>query len=43
MTDGLKSAMSYCGAEDIETFQANCDFIKVTSAGQVEAKPHLMG
>lgn len=43
MTEGLKSAMSYCGANDIKTFQANCDFIKVTNAGQVEAKPHLMG
>jgi IMP dehydrogenase len=43
MTDGLKSAMSYCGAEDIETFQAKCDFMEVTNAGQVEAKPHLMG
>jgi len=40
--EGLKSAMSYCGAVDIETFQANCDFVGVTPAGQVEAKPHLM-
>ena len=40
--EGLKSAMSYCGAIDIETFQANCDFVRVTSAGQIEAKPHLM-
>lgn len=40
--EGLKSAMSYVGADNIEDFQAKCDFIRITSAGQVEAKPHLM-
>ena len=30
------------GANDIEEFQSKCELIKVTNAGVVEAKPHLL-
>jgi IMP dehydrogenase len=42
ITDGLKSAMSYVGAENIEEFRKNIEFVQVTQAGQIEAKPHLL-
>ena len=40
--DGLKSSMSYVGVNNIEEFQSKCELIKVTNAGVVEAKPHLL-
>ena len=40
--DGLKSSMSYVGANNIEEFQSKCELIKVTNAGVIEAKPHLL-
>ena len=40
--DGLKSSMSYVGANNIEEFQSKCELIKVTNAGVLEAKPHLL-
>ena len=40
--DGLKSSMSYVGANNIEEFQSKCELIKVTNAGIIEAKPHLL-
>ncbi len=43
LTDGIKSAMSYVGTDNILDFQAKCEFVKVTPAGQVEARPHLIG
>ena len=42
ITDGLKSSMSYVGAKNIEEFHSKCELIKVTNAGVVEAKPHLL-
>jgi len=38
--DGLKSAMSYVGADTIPHFQNQSVFCRVTQAGQLEAKPH---
>lgn len=38
--DGLKSAMSYVGADNIPHFQDQSVFCRVTQAGQLEAKPH---
>jgi len=38
--DGLKSSMSYVGAETIPQFQNKAVFCRVTQAGQLEAKPH---
>ena len=40
--DGLRSSMSYVGASNIEEFQSKAELIKVTNAGVVEAKPHLL-
>ena len=40
--DGLKSSMSYVGANNLEEFQSKCKLIKVTNAGVIEAKPHLL-
>ena len=40
--DGLKSSMSYVGANNLEEFHSKCELIKVTNAGVIEAKPHLL-
>lgn len=37
---GLRSAMSYVGANNIKEFQNNAEFIRVTSAGITENKAH---
>ena len=37
---GLKSGMSYVGARTIKELQMNTEFIKITSAGMRESKPH---
>ncbi|MBT4208534.1 IMP dehydrogenase [Candidatus Woesearchaeota archaeon] len=42
ISDGLRSSMSYVGASNIEEFQTKCEFVEVTNAGIIEAKPHLM-
>tara|TARA_B100000674_G_C37776182_1_gene884953 strand:- start:542 stop:1027 length:486 start_codon:yes stop_codon:yes gene_type:complete len=40
--DGLKSSMSYVGAKNILEYQVKCEFVRVTSNGLTEAKPHLL-
>lgn len=40
LTDGLRSALSYAGAENLDQF--NPDYIQVTSAGVHESRPHLL-
>ena len=40
--DGLSSSFSYVGASDVLDFQSKCEFVQVTQAGVVEAKPHLL-
>lgn len=40
LLDGVKSALSYGGACDLEHF--NPDIIQVTNSGILEAKPHLL-
>ncbi len=40
INDGLRSCMSYVGANNIRELQKNTSFIQVTQAGQIEAKPH---
>lgn len=37
---GLRSGLSYCGAHDIAQMQHNAEFIKMSSAGFAESKPH---
>lgn len=38
--DGLRSSMSYVGARTLYEYREHCEFIRVTNAGMVEAKPH---
>ena len=40
LLDGVKSALSYAGADSLKTFEPN--LVQVTNAGQNEAKPHLL-
>ena len=37
---GLKSAMSYVGAHNIESFKENAELVEITSSGMSESKPH---
>lgn len=37
---GLRAGMGYCGAEKVETLQANAQFVKITAAGVKESHPH---
>lgn len=38
--DGLKSSMSYVGAQTLSEFRSKSEFIKVTQSGIIEASPH---
>jgi IMP dehydrogenase len=40
LLDGIKSALSYAGAEDLKSYSP--EYVVVTNAGQNEAKPHLL-
>ena len=40
--DGVRSSFSYVGANNIDEFHSLVELVKVTRAGQVEAKPHLL-
>jgi IMP dehydrogenase len=40
LLDGVKSALSYAGAEDLKSYTPQ--YVVVTNAGQNEAKPHLL-
>jgi hypothetical protein len=40
LLDGVKSALSYGGAEDLLNYEPK--YVVVTNAGQNEAKPHLL-
>tara|TARA_B100000131_G_scaffold218025_1_gene209540 strand:+ start:502 stop:1515 length:1014 start_codon:yes stop_codon:yes gene_type:complete len=40
--DGIRSSMSYVGAESIIDYHSKAELIKITNAGIVEAKPHLL-
>lgn len=42
LVDGLRSALSYSGVNNIHEFQAVTEYVTVTNAGIVEAKPHLL-
>ncbi|MFQ6611739.1 MAG: IMP dehydrogenase [Fidelibacterota bacterium] len=37
---GLRAAMGYCGAENLDRFQKKAEFIQITSAGMKESHPH---
>jgi IMP dehydrogenase len=40
LVGGLRQAMGYCGAADIEAMQTNTRFIRITGAGLRESHPH---
>jgi IMP dehydrogenase len=40
LVGGLRSGMSYAGAETLAELHANAEFIRITAAGQSESKPH---
>ena len=40
--DGINSACSYVGANNISEYHSKVEFVEVTNAGQVEASPHLL-
>ena len=40
LVGGLRSAMGYCGAPDIETMKTRTQFIRITGAGLRESHPH---
>jgi IMP dehydrogenase len=40
--DGVRSAMSYVGANNLVEFRANSNHVLITQNGLVEAKPHLL-
>ena len=40
LVGGFRSGMSYCGATSIKEMQTKAEFIKMTSAGMKESKPH---
>lgn len=37
---GLRAGMGYCGAKDIETLQADAQFVRITPASMAESHPH---
>jgi IMP dehydrogenase len=40
LVGGLKAAMGYCGAKDIETMKEKAKFVRITSSGIKESHPH---
>ena len=40
LVGGLRQAMGYCGAADIEAMRYDTRFVRVTTAGQRESHPH---
>jgi len=40
--DGINSSCSYVGASNLEEYRSLVEFVEVTTAGQVEAQPHLL-
>jgi len=43
LNDGLRSALSYSGSKTISEFQRKSQLIKITEAGKLEGRPHLLG
>ena len=41
--DGIRSSFSYVGANDLSEYHSKVKFVRVTQAGTIEAKPHLIG
>ena len=39
---GINSSCSYVGASNLEEYRSLVEFVEVTTAGQIEAQPHLL-
>lgn len=39
---GIRSGMTYCGAETIRDLQRKAQFMEITNAGQIEGTPHAL-
>jgi len=42
LTDGVKSALSYSGSQNLYDFYNNSEFVEITQSGMIESKPHLL-
>jgi IMP dehydrogenase len=42
LVGGVKSCLGYCGSKNIQEFQKNSEFVRITSAGSIESHPHDM-
>ncbi|OLD32844.1 MAG: IMP dehydrogenase, partial [Thaumarchaeota archaeon 13_1_40CM_2_39_13_2] len=40
LSGGIRSGLSYCGANNIAQMQQNAEFIKMSTAGYAESQPH---
>jgi len=40
LTGGIRSGLSYCGANTLSQMQQNAEFIKMSTAGYAESQPH---
>lgn len=40
LVGGLRSAMGYCGAPDLDTLRESAQFVRITGASLVESHPH---
>lgn len=40
---GIRSGMTYCGAETIKDLQRKAQFLEITQAGRIEGTPHAQG
>ena len=40
--DGVRSAFSYVGADNLLDFQSKAEFVEITESGRIEARPHLL-
>jgi IMP dehydrogenase len=40
--DGVRSAFSYVGADNLLDFQSKAKFVEITESGRIEARPHLL-
>jgi len=41
--DGIRSSLSYVGANNLSEYHSKVEFVRVTQAGTIEAQPHLIG
>ena len=40
--DGIRSSFSYVGANNLSEYHSKVEFVRVTQAGTIEAKPHAL-